>query len=138
MTRAEDAWRELALRIVSRRRELGMRTQQDLADAAGVSVATVTRLESGRELKRRSSSWEPIERALKWPDGYIERWVNEISATGFLIRASDLSEIEPKARAVIKNALMATLPDVTAGQIVAAENAAIKALREQGLLPPEE
>lgn len=134
----EDSWRELALRVISRRRELGMRTQKSLADAAGVSVATITRLESGREFKRRSSSWELIERALKWPDGYMERWVNDINATGFLIRTSELSEIEPKAREAIKGALMATLPGVTVSEILKAESAAIKALRDRGLLPPED
>ena len=138
MTPSEEAWREFAMDVVRRRNQLGMHTQQALADAAGVSKATITRLESDKPLRRRSPSWEAIEKALDWPDGYIERRVHGMSLTGYVIRASELSEIEPKARAAIKNALMATLPDVTAGQIIAAESAAIKALREHGLLPPEE
>lgn len=139
MAESDDVWRELGRLIAMRRRQLGMRTQRELADAAEVSLPTVTRLERGRPLIRRSRSWDLIERALKWPPGYIERYVNEASSnpSGYLIQASELSEIEPKARAAIKNALMATLPDVTAGQIIAAESAAIKALRDQGLLPPE-
>lgn len=136
---AEKVWRDLAILIVARRRQLGMRTQQDLAKAASVSLPTVTRLESGRPLKRRSRTWDLVEKALRWPEGYIERYVNGVTAeTGFLIVASELSEIEPRARAAIKNALMVTLPDVTAGQIIAAEAAAIKALRDHGILPPEE
>jgi transcriptional regulator with XRE-family HTH domain len=118
-----------------------MRTQQDLADAAQVSLATITRLESGKPLVRRSRSWDLVEAALKWPDGYIERYVNAAgmqTPVGYLIEASELSEIEPRARLAIKDALMATLPDATVSQIVAAEAAAIKALREAGLLPPEE
>lgn len=138
MTTPDDVWRELAIDVVKKRRSLGMLTQQALADAAGVSKATVTRLESGRPLRRRSPSWELIERALGWPDGYIERRANEMAQAGYLIRASELSEIEPRARAAIKNALMVTLPDVTAKQILAAETAAVKALRDHGLLPPEE
>jgi DNA-binding XRE family transcriptional regulator len=129
------------MEVVKRRRALGMRTQQALADAAGVSKSTITRLERlnrDNPIHRRSPSWELVEKALRWPDGYIERRVNEIEQIGYVIRASELSEIEPRARAAIKNALMATLPDVTAGQIIAAETAAIKALREQGILPPEE
>lgn len=126
------------MEVVRRRKQLGMYTQQALADAAGVSKATVTRLESEKPMHRRSPSWEPIERALQWPDGYIERRVHGMSETGFVIRASELSEIEPRARAAIKNALMVALPDVTAKQIIAAESAAIKALRDQGIIPPEE
>lgn len=127
--------------VAKRRRALGMRTQQALADTAGVSKSTVTRLERlsrDNPAHRRSPSWELIERALKWPDGQIERRINEIEQIGFVIHTSDLSEIGPKARALIKNALIATLPDVSAREIVAAENAAINALRDHGLLPPEE
>lgn len=140
MAESDDVWRELGRLIAMRRRQLGMRTQQDLADAAEVSLPTVTRLERGRPLVRRSRSWDLIERALKWPAGYIERYVNAASSnpSGFLIQASELSEIEPRARAAIKNALMATLPNATVSEILAAEFAAIKALRDHGLLPPEE
>lgn len=141
MTTSNDAWRALAMEVVRRRRELGLRTQQALADEAGVSKSTITRLERlNREnpIHRRSPSWELVEKALKWPDGYIERRINQIEQVGYVIRASELTEIEPRARAAIKNALMATLPDATVSEILAAETAAIRALREQGLLPPEE
>lgn len=139
MTPTDDVWRDLASMIVARRRQLGMRTQQDLADAAGVSVPTITRLESGRPLQRRSRTWDLVETALKWSPGYIERYVNAAAVrTGYLIEASELSEIEPRAREAIKGALMATLPDATVAQVVAAEKAAIEALRREGLLPPDE
>jgi transcriptional regulator with XRE-family HTH domain len=125
--------------IVARRHQLGMRTQQDLADKAGVSLATVSRLETGRAYVRRPWTWDAIETALKFPSGYFDRYVRGAAiAEGFVIQASELSEIEPRARAAIKNALMATLPDATVSEILAAESAAIKALRDQGLLPPEE
>lgn len=139
MAAPDDAWKELSLKVVNRRRQLGMRSQQDLADKAHVSLATITRLEGGRPLKRRSRSWDLIEKALEWPEGTIERWVYSITyQSGFVIEASNLSEIEPRARDAIKGALMATLPGVTVSEILKAESAAIKALRDRGLLPPED
>lgn len=136
---SEEVWRDFAAMIVARRRQLGMRTQQDLADKAEVSLATVTRLERGRPYVRRPWTWDAIERALKYPQGYLDRYIHGAeTSNGFVIQVSELSEIEPRARGAIKNALMATLPDATVSEILAAESAAIKALREQGLLPPEE
>lgn len=136
---SDEVWRDFAAMIVARRHQLGMRTQQALADAAGVSLATVTRLESGRPYVRRPWTWDAIETALKYPSGHFDRYVRGTEiADGFVIQISELSEIEPRARAAIKNALMATLPSATVSEILAAESAAIKALQEQGLLPPDE
>lgn len=138
---ADDFWLQLPLPalIVYRRQQLGFKTQQALAEAADVSVSTVARLEKDRPLLRHSRSWESLEKVLKLEPGFFERrMVETAQPTGYLIRASELREIEPRARDAIKNALMATLPDVTVAQVKAAEAAAIKALREEGLLPPEE
>ncbi len=134
----DDVWRELGDHLAAIRKQRGM-LQQELADTAEVSLSTITRLESGRPLVRRSRSWSRIEKALDLEPKYIERFVSTATRrTGFLIEVSDLSEIEPRAREAITSALMATLPDATVAQVRAAEAAAIRALRENGILPPEE
>jgi hypothetical protein len=61
---------------------------------------------------------------------------NATRATGFLIETDDVSQIEPQARAAIKDALMAALPDVTVSRVLAAEKAVVDALRKKGFLPP--
>lgn len=134
-----DVWRELGDLVVKRRRQLGYMTQPAFAKAADVSLSSIGRLETGKPLSRRSNLWSKIERALEWDEGFIQRFIEGAPGqAGFVIRTSDLSELEPQARALIKGALMATLPDATVSQVLAAERAAIEALRAHGFLPPEE
>ncbi|MFD9567709.1 helix-turn-helix domain-containing protein [Streptomyces sp. NPDC059994] len=61
-------WARLAAAIVARRDEMDY-TQVGLAEAAGVSEATVQNLESGRERKRLPSSLPKVEQALGWAPG---------------------------------------------------------------------
>ncbi|WP_414641836.1 helix-turn-helix transcriptional regulator [Actinocrinis sp.] len=125
--------------ISERRRELGMRTQQDLADAAGTSVATITRLESGRPLVRRSWTWAAVEQALDWPSGYLERYMrHRTPPPAITLSEARIKDPESTIRRSIKDALQKNLPDVTVSQALAAENAVVEALirvlREEGVL----
>lgn len=90
-------------------------------------------------MARRSRTWPKLEKALELEDGFFEGFLGrEIERRGYLIEATDVREIEPRMRRVIKDALMATLPDVKVSQVVAAENAIVQALRQKGFLPPRE
>jgi DNA-binding XRE family transcriptional regulator len=66
-------WKRLGHAIKARREELGMATQQALADAAGVKRQTVQALESGRQRSRMPASIGSIEKALAWEPGTIAR-----------------------------------------------------------------
>ncbi|MGH3414896.1 MAG: helix-turn-helix domain-containing protein [Actinocrinis sp.] len=139
MTISDNPWKDLGAMIAERRRELGMRTQQDLATAAGVSVATVTRLESGRPLQRRSWTWAAVEQALDWPSGHLERFMRHRTPPQ-VITLSESRIVDPHSttRRYIKDALQTSLPDVTVSQALATEQAVvdalIRALREDGFL----
>jgi transcriptional regulator with XRE-family HTH domain len=79
--RVADAtvWQQIGLAVYHRRVELGILTQGDLAQLAGVHINTVSRLERGKPLKRRSPSWAAIEAALRWPEGTIADMVDGLT-----------------------------------------------------------
>lgn len=66
-------WKRLGLAIKARREELGMTTQQALADTAGVTRQTVQSLEAGKERSRMPAAIAPVEEALKWEPGTVAR-----------------------------------------------------------------
>jgi DNA-binding XRE family transcriptional regulator len=73
-------WKRLGLAIKARREELGMSTQQALADAAGVTRQSVQSLESGRPRSRMPASVPAIEKALDWEPGTAARTLSGESA----------------------------------------------------------
>lgn len=62
-------WKRLGDAIKARREELGMSTQQALADAAGVTRQSVQSLESGKQRTRMPASIPAIEKPLGWEAG---------------------------------------------------------------------
>jgi transcriptional regulator with XRE-family HTH domain len=71
-------WKRLGDAIKARREELGMRRQQDLADAAGISRASAQSLESGNSgegWKRTPLSLEPARKALGWEPETVARYL---------------------------------------------------------------
>lgn len=71
-------WKRLGDAIKARREELGMRRQQDLADAAGVSRQSVHSLESGNSGKgwrRTPTSLDPVREALGWEPETVARYL---------------------------------------------------------------
>jgi Helix-turn-helix domain len=137
----QDEWRKLGDDVAARRRELKIATQQELADRAGVSVATITRLEGGRPLRRRSWTWAEVERALDWPAGYIERYMRGLTSSpqtvygGSGVSIADMNKLEERARTLVKNALIETLPNVKVSEMLAAEEAIIQSLKAGRFLP---
>lgn len=66
-------WTRLGLAIKARREELGMPTQQALADAAGVKRQTIQALESGKQRSRMPGTIGRVEEALGWEPGTAAR-----------------------------------------------------------------
>ena len=113
-----------------------MRSQQELADKAGVSLATITRFENGKPHLRRSWTWDEVEKALELPPNTLDRWASsDQKKSTFVVEVDDISKVEPEMRSAIKDALMLTLPDVTVSRVLAAEDAIIDVLRDKKLLP---
>lgn len=70
-----DGWELLADLVRAARDMLGMSSQGQLAEAAGVAVGTVQRLEGGKPYPRLPNRTPAIERALGWPPGTVRRIV---------------------------------------------------------------
>src|SRR5579875_721763 len=132
----DDVWREFSAAIKKRRLQIGLRSQQELADKAGVSLATITRFENGKPHLRRSWTWDEVEKALELPPNTLDRWASsDQKKSTFVVEVDDISKVEPEMRSAIKDALMLTLPDVTVSRVLAAEDAIIDVLRDKKLLP---
>ncbi|MFD4921209.1 helix-turn-helix transcriptional regulator [Streptomyces goshikiensis] len=70
-------WKRLGRAIKAQREHLGMATQQDLADNAGVTRQTVQSLEAGTERKRTPPTIGKVEKALGWEPGTATRILSE-------------------------------------------------------------
>lgn len=66
----DAAWRKVGHAVANRRNHLGMTTQAELAERAGVHHNTISRLELG-QLRRQGRKWSAIEGALEWPTGKL-------------------------------------------------------------------
>jgi len=127
-------WREIGRAIFQRRAELGMQTQKELAERAGVHLNTVSRIERGLPSSRRSPAWPKLEAVLQWPTGHISRLADggNSPAHAFPIPDAMAEEIE---RAVL-TAVSQVAQDITVRQAREIGERTIEELRRQGLLPP--
>lgn len=66
-------WKRLGSAIKAQREHLGLTTQQELAQAAGVTRQTVQSLEAGRQRTRMPATIGSIEKALRWEPGTASR-----------------------------------------------------------------
>ncbi|KAF0647118.1 MULTISPECIES: helix-turn-helix domain-containing protein [Streptomyces] len=73
-------WARLGRAIKARREQLGLTTQQALADAAGVTRQTVQSLESGKPRSRMPATVAAVEKALQWDPGEASRILTEPSS----------------------------------------------------------
>lgn len=80
--RMDRDWKRLGRAIKAQREHLGMTTQQELADAAGVTRQTVQSLEGGKERKRMPVAVAPVEKALGWEAGTASRILVEGPGVG--------------------------------------------------------
>ena len=70
----------MRFRINERRTELGM-TMKELADAVGVSEATISRWESGKTPNMRRDHMDALCKALKATPSYLLGWDEQTSLT---------------------------------------------------------
>lgn len=64
-------WKRLGDYVVSRRTELGYRSQAALEKVSGISYRTLSRLENGGRVRR--STLLTLERVLEWEFGSVDR-----------------------------------------------------------------
>lgn len=69
--KGEDPLERVGRAVADRRAELGFETQQELADAAGVSLNTAALLERGKSFPRAQNRIK-FEDALQWPRGSLD------------------------------------------------------------------
>lgn len=72
---AERTWTELG-QILKQRRERLRMTQQEVADAGGLSLAIVQMLESGRKDSYRGTTLSAIAEALRWEPDAVDLLLN--------------------------------------------------------------
>jgi DNA-binding XRE family transcriptional regulator len=134
--RNEERWRDLGRAVFERRRELGMRSQADLAKLAGVHVNTISKLERGVISTRPNPSWPAIEAALGWRAGFIRGYLGfdrvELSTAGRLAMDDPVAVIE---RAVVDQAAQVA-PEMSVRQAREFAARIVEQLREYGLIPP--
>ena len=130
---AADAaiWREIGLAVSRRRIERGYPTQQDLADAAGVHLNTISRLERGAASKRRNPTWGQIERALDWPQGTIGDMVQRATRKAAADRAA------ATVRQTVLDAIHEVGPHLTIGQARQIATITVERLRREKILPAD-
>lgn len=126
-------WRAIGRAVYQRRNELGMKSQQALAERADVHVNTVSRIERGVPSSRRNPTWGAIEAALQWPAGHIARLADgeQLEVAGNAAPTSLAAEIEQAVFAAISD----NAPDVTVRQARQIAEGAVAELRRRGVLP---
>ncbi|MEU6057930.1 helix-turn-helix domain-containing protein [Streptomyces sp. NPDC047097] len=66
-------WERLGRAVKARREQLGLATQQALAEAAGVTRQSVQSLEAGKQRSRMPVTISAVEAALQWEPGEASR-----------------------------------------------------------------
>ena len=139
-------WERLAGAIRERRQALGM-TQQQLAEAAGVTRTTIKNLEGARQpTKRPPASLPAVEHALGWTLGSARAILDGDKPTP--IAGTDASpvsggehdfEIDPEVGAVVRNTVFEVVgvlePGMPLSRVREIEAIALEAVRRRGGIP---
>lgn len=126
MPTEDAAWREVGHEVASRRASLGIATQLELAELAGVHKNTISRLELGL-LRRQGRAWARIEAALGWPAGRLMALYREFKDRSGRVPA------EVVERAVLE-AITESAPHVTVRQARQIADGALRRIEQQGFL----
>lgn len=101
-------WKRLGRAIKAQREHLGMTTQQELAEAAGVTRQTVQSLEAGKQRSRMPGAIAPVEKALRWEPGTAARILT-------------VEEPEPDAGRFAEGMPVRIAQELSSGQVVDTE-----------------
>lgn len=136
-----DGRLRLARLVTQRRVKLGLHKAQ-AAQAAGLTITTYMRVEHGQSV--RDVTYAKIETALGWAAGAcvaVLEGATEAQEAGEVVggvRFAPASDVEDGVRKAVHNAVLATMPDVTAGKMAEFNEAVLKELRRLGIVPPED
>ncbi|MFF3127242.1 hypothetical protein ACFVRD_34180 [Streptomyces sp. NPDC057908] len=136
-----DADRARLKRIVIQRRvELGWH-KADAAAAADLTITTYMRIEKG--LSVRDVTYAKIERAFGWAPGVCEailEGATEAQMAGEVVEGVRYAPVadEDGARRAVQDAVMATMPEVTAGRMAELSEAVVAELRKRGIVSGED
>lgn len=140
MNRDPEAWARLghALRTAREHRSL---TQQELAEAAGVSGRSVRDAEAGAVPKARMPyTLSRIAAALGWPEGAVDAVLDGAAPPGEGWRDVPVEQGQIDAEqlaGIMTNAMVRATEHATAAEIRAATRIALDEMRRQGYLPEE-
>lgn len=126
MPSEDAAWREVGHRVATRRVGLGIPTQLELAERAGVHKNTVSKIELG-QMRRQGRSWAPIERELGWPAGTLMGMYREIAEQSARVPAAAVEQ-------AVLDAVNDAAPHVTVRQARRIAQGTVERLKAQGLL----
>lgn len=136
-------WQALATALRERRKTLGL-TQEQLADRAGMHVATIKDYEAGREYTRFPKSWNALEPELGWAAGSALATLKGGRPT-IVDSVPDRNYTREPFKATVEIIRDATYgivayvaPDTPFSKVREAERQTIELFRQRGLLPPEE
>ena len=133
MTQDPDAWGRLGRALRAARERQGL-TQDELAQRAGVSTKSVQDAEAGRVPKRRMPyTLAPMAKALGWPSGAVDAVLAGAEPPGGW-QDVRVEVTDDQVEAVISNAMVRALDNVTSAEIRKATKIALDDLRRRGLL----
>ncbi|MFB7219384.1 hypothetical protein [Streptomyces sp. NPDC056227] len=134
-----DSLARLKRAVMQRRVQLGWH-KADAATAAELTITTYMRVEKG--LSVRDVTYAKIERAFGWAPGACEailEGATEAQLAGDIVdgvRYAPVADENGASRAV-QDAVMATMPEMTAGKMAELSKAVVAELRKRGIVADE-
>jgi hypothetical protein len=126
----------LARLVIQRRVELGWH-KADAASKADLTITTYMRVENG--LSVRDVTYAKVERALGWAPGAcnaVLEGAEVAQVAGDIVEGVRIAPTSSGdgARRAVHDAVMATMPDVPAGQMDKLSEAVLLELRKRGIV----
>lgn len=131
-----DDLKRLARTVIKRRVQLGWH-KSDAAAAADLTITTYMRIEKGQSV--RDVTYAKLERAFGWAPGACQAILeggSEAQLAGDIVEGVRFAPIpdEDGARRAVQDAVMATMPGVTAGEMSELTDAVVVELRKRGIV----
>ena len=135
MNRDPAAWARLGQALRAAREHRGL-TQAELGEQADVSSRSVQDAEAGTVPKARMPyTVGRIAAALEWPPGSVEQVLDGGEIPGGWVNTSVQEQVdETYAADILSGSLVRHMPGATGSQIREAAEAALDALRREGLI----